>query len=250
VIELPEDDDPAAVKAMVEFFYTENYESPGDKSKPAQEDQEIPTSTISTPKKLSAGQMKVLRRRSAAKAPFSSPEPECIVCEPENVIIDLVDGQIHPLLFHLAVYELADRIQLVDLKSLAEDKFGKMACLAWQHTAFSDAIRKVYDIAPPGSQGDELRDIVIAVAARHAKALFNNDSFSQMVREVNEFSADLNKALCGHTRADHVVIENPTNFLCAGCGTRFSFNVPSGQQYVTCPVCSASKSMGQWGKRI
>ncbi|OCL05311.1 hypothetical protein AOQ84DRAFT_257261, partial [Glonium stellatum] len=58
-----------------------------------------------------------------------------------------------PLLFHIKVYALAEKILWDPLKILAENKFEASLASKWDSITFPLAIRFVYDVAPPGQRG-------------------------------------------------------------------------------------------------
>jgi hypothetical protein len=248
VIELPVDDDADAVKAMVEFFYTGDYECPG------QNPFDITTPAPALPKPKSKSFKKAARvydedgtlrsRVSQLTTPPGVPQ----TLPTSNFTFELSNNQKHPLLFHLAVYEVADRIQQADLKALAESKFERTAQGTWLHLHFLDAVRKVYEIAPPGTQGDRLRKIVLKVTAEHTKEIFATVGFADMLREVHDFSADLNAALCGHESLNYNQVNSlgMETFKCRVCDSSFTIKIPLGLQSMTCPVCKAGISLEEW----
>lgn len=198
MIELPEDDGPEAVRAMVEYFYTSDY-SPSD-------------------------------TKSASLEGLQSD----------------FDDVASNMLFDIQVYALADRLQLNALRLLAEHKFDNTAAKNWVYDEFPEAIKKVYDVAPPGPRGQELRNIVIKYAAENAKALFQNDLFSTVLGDVAEFGRDLSSALCGfkalrYNEQNAARTASDTKFRCGECGTAFSLGLEKGFDFkdcIRCPVCT------------
>ncbi|KAF2431361.1 hypothetical protein EJ08DRAFT_184804 [Tothia fuscella] len=55
------------------------------------------------------------------------------------------------MLFHLAIYEIADMVQNWELRALAENKFTTVARAYWNKGDFPLAVQKVYAVAPPGA---------------------------------------------------------------------------------------------------
>jgi DNA-directed RNA polymerase subunit RPC12/RpoP len=190
VIELPSEDDPIAVRALVEFYYTGSY-----------------------------------------KRPLDLPE--------------LFDGD-GELFFHLAVYEIADRFQQLKMKALAEQKFADLAHEQWDSAIFVESIRKAYNVAPPGTPGDPIRNTVVAIAANRAQAMSEKESFRQVLREVIDFCADLNVALCERLRVREDIDAIQARYECPGCDSKFCLEVPDGQRDLSCPVCTSSRSLKYW----
>lgn len=128
----------------------------------------------------------------------------------------------HPLLFHVDVYTLADRIQNDNLKRTAEEKFKATATTAWNDQEFPAAVESVYANTPPGPKGDRLRRFAAQIAAKHARASFDKDgSFSDMMGGLAEFEKDLVDVLSVE------VGDNGMNIRCAraSCGSVFWVDV-------------------------
>lgn len=157
---------------------------------------------------------------------------------------ELPHGTQHPLLFHLSVCGIADRIQQIDLRTLVETKIEEVAARSWSDLEFMEAVKIVYEISPPGHHGDKLRTIVVKVAARHGKALYTSEPFKRLIRQVREFSADLNEALCGQMSTH----PNQQMFHCpsATCAHSFSTELPVGQQELSCPVFFVKADLDFW----
>jgi hypothetical protein len=104
----------------------------------------------------------------------------------------------HTMIFHLQVYALANRLQIQDLKNLAAENFADVIIKHWGDPSFPAAIQFAYSIAPPSTEGDDLRASVVDVATAHAKDLFTNggkEIFLMMMENNAEFGKDLSRSL-------------------------------------------------------
>lgn len=149
----------------------------------------------------------------------------------------------HPLLFHVDVYALADRIQNANLKRAAEDKFEAAATTAWQDHEFPTAIESVYANTPPGPSGNRLRRISTEIAAKHARVLLDRDQrFRDMMDGVAEFGTDLVDVLSASIDKNGTAIECPRS----ACGFVFRANLDTDRyrhvDQVTCPICAKKMS--------
>ena len=240
------------MKALINFLYTGDYEVPDQKLF-------VPPSPATPSKQDSAfGAFTPISGTSRRRVNFkksklvedgytASPKADSSMPTAEFTF-EVPPDRKHPLLSHLDVYEVADRIQQQDLKTLAERKFESIAGHTWMHSQFSEAIKKVYDIAPPGTQGDKIRNIILAVAAQHARDFFKADAFKKVLREVTDFAADLSAALCGHMSLTMAPASSADAevFTCDICETNFIVRVPEYQSNLSCPVCTGTRTMREW----
>ena len=74
----------------------------------------------------------------------------------------------------LDVYKLADLLQHKQLKSAVVDNFTYLLNNNWDHASFPAAIEKVYDITPPGKEGDILRKVAVHCVSRLSRHLFQH----------------------------------------------------------------------------
>lgn len=99
---------------------------------------------------------------------------------------------------HLDVYALANLIQHSELEKKAMIHFQVAIHIHWCNPTFMDGIKLVYNISPPGVQGDALRNGVVKVAAQHAHEFYRRDNnFSKLTLELPAFADDLARALAG-----------------------------------------------------
>lgn len=102
-----------------------------------------------------------------------------------------------PILFHLEVYALGDRIQHDKLKAAAAQKFDSAITADWRDPVFATAVRTAYEVAPPGPTGDTLRAIVLKVASQNAKMLLKRVEFEDMMDRVAQFGKELAQVMTG-----------------------------------------------------
>jgi len=159
-----------------------------------------------------------------------------------SVALKPPDHTEHAMTWHLQVYALADKLQIQDLKSLAQESFEEVVKEHWDHPAFPLAIRSVYAIAPPGLGGTELREIVLKISTAHASELFTaTDSFANMMEQVAEFGKDLSVQLAKQCAAVSQALYKMDDPRCHICWVGFGKNLKLLQEleYLTCPACGA-----------
>lgn len=116
---------------------------------------------------------------------------------PKNMSKSSPEAPGHIMMFHLQVYTVADQLRIVDLKLSAEDSLRLAANEHWKEPSFPSTIRFAYSIAPPSSEGEGLRKIVVELAAENAKHLFTEkeSTFSKMMESNADFGRDLSRRL-------------------------------------------------------
>jgi hypothetical protein len=153
----------------------------------------------------------------------------------------------NPILFHLKVYALAERILYQPLKALVEKKFEAAAAENWNSPEFPPAIKYVYDVAPPGARGDYIRGIAVNLAAKYARDLFTGDNgkqFSEMMEKNAEFGKDLAIKLSNWSS---ITASGRRGFSCPTCAFTFIAALPKGHSnYVHCPLCGDSYVLSVW----
>jgi hypothetical protein len=154
-----------------------------------------------------------------------------------------------PMLFHINVYALADRVQNTPLKTLSESKFEHLAKKEWKSPDFPSAIEAIYSVAPPGSTGASLRKMIVRLCVAHAKELFNLDrGFSAMLADTPDFAADLARALSG-AGVEARGLEGGVDLeelCCPGCKFVMRASVGPGVSMLTCPVCKWEGIVSRW----
>ena len=154
-----------------------------------------------------------------------------------------------PMLFHINVYALADRVQNKPLKTLAETKFEALAKKEWKSPDFPSAIEAIYSVAPPGSTGDSLRKMIVRLVVSHAKELFNLDrGFTSMLQDTPDFAADLARALSGagiSAKGAELNID-VEELCCPGCKFIMKAAIAQSVTMLTCPICRWEGIVSRW----
>jgi hypothetical protein len=102
------------------------------------------------------------------------------------------------LLSHLDVYEIADLMQHAGLKTAVENHFAVLVRDDYNDDGLYTVVKRVYDVAPPGTHGNELRTIMTRIVARHASEIFRvHPEFKITFENLPAFSVDLAFALSG-----------------------------------------------------
>lgn len=121
------------------------------------------------------------------------------------------------MLFHLDVYELADKIISEELKQLAEINFAATIETSWADDYFAGAIEKAYDIAPPGSHGANLRTPLVSMTVQHLDVLSKREDFVSVTGRVPEFGKDVVLALVNDPSAQTSCVGEKRPFTCVEC---------------------------------
>ena len=118
----------------------------------------------------------------------------------------------------LDVYKLADLLQHKQLKSAVVDNFTYLLNNNWDHASFPAAIEKVYDITPPGKEGDILRKVAVHCVSRLSRHLFqHHPDFVTFLESLPELSSAVVRVLSG-TDPDFLFGFTPTRLMgCQGC---------------------------------
>lgn len=168
---------------------------------------------------------------------------------PEAPQMEYDERALPPMLFHVNVYALADRIQNKPLKTLAEKKFEVIAKKEWKLPDFPSAVQAVYSVAPPGSTGDSLRKMIIRLVVSHAKELFNLDrGFTAMLQDTPDFAADLARALAGagiSAKGAEVNVD-VEELSCPGCKFAMKASIAPNVAMLVCPVCRCEGVVNRW----
>jgi hypothetical protein len=175
-----------------------------------------------------------------------SGESSLVAGEPQQ---EYDERALPPMLFHINVYALADRVQHTPLKKLAETKFEALANKEWKSPDFPSAIEAIYSVAPPGTTGESLRKMIVRMVVSHAKELFGLDrGFSAMLQDTPDFAADLARALSGagvSTKGAETNVD-VEELCCPSCKFIMRAALSSGITMLTCPVCKWEGIVSRW----
>jgi hypothetical protein len=272
-------DDPDAVKAMLQYLYTFDYDMPEDSYEVKETMEEATESRLRSLHEKAVEHVSLLRHLAEEDIPdftdYSTRVADelevtveddaeldylpiddtasSLVADLERITIQEENDEIHehttcPMLFHIKVYALADRIQNPALKDLAERKFESIVALEWKSREFSSAIQAVYSVAPPGPNGDSIRKTVIRLAVSHARDLFSLDrGFSTMLQETPEFGKDLAMGLCGAGIGGSPEYYTDLEELkCPKCAFIFKATLTTNMYHLSCPICKNENTVRKW----
>jgi len=169
--------------------------------------------------------------------------------EQQHQQVEYDERALPPMLFHINVYALADRVQNKPLKDLAESKFEVLAQKEWKSPDFPSAVEAIYSVAPPGNTGDSLRKMIVRLVVAHAKELFYLDrGFSSMIQDTPDFAADLARALSGagiSSKGPELNID-VEELCCPGCKFIMKAAIAPSVTMLTCPVCRWEGIISRW----
>jgi hypothetical protein len=180
---------------------------------------------------------------------INTAEAETSIPQAEEPVPEYDERALPPMLFHINVYALADRVQNTALKNLAESKFEALAKKEWKSPDFPSAIEAIYSVAPPGRTGDSLRKMIVRLVVSHAKELFGLDrGFTLMLQDTPDFAADLARALSGAGISSkgaelNVDVEE---LCCPGCKFIMKAALAATVTMLTCPVCRWEGIVSRW----
>jgi hypothetical protein len=143
------------------------------------------------------------------------------------------------MLFHLHLYALANTLLVDPLKALAQARFQDLVEQDWNTDVFPDTIKRVYEITTPETGGDQLRAIVVRIAARHGTELMAKEGrFSMMMGEVAEFGRDVFQVMAR-------VVEKMVAYRCPVCPFEF-FAKAIEREELVCSSCGVTNKESEW----
>lgn len=120
-------------------------------------------------------------------------------------------ASVSPMIFHLKVYSIADKYDVLVLKSQASEKFAKLVKTCWDMDDFPCAITEIYSSTYGTDRG--LRDLVIETVCEHIYALLEKQDFQTVLEETPGFAADVTRVI-----AQCVPSKNCRCYRCPNCG--------------------------------
>ncbi|KAL1966560.1 hypothetical protein VTN77DRAFT_4482 [Rasamsonia byssochlamydoides] len=105
-----------------------------------------------------------------------------------------------PMLFHVKVYQVADKYGVAALKRRAREEFAAAVQTGWETKKetedFAQAIIDAYAVTAANNDRG-LRDPIVEVAHKHIDELLKKDGFVHALEEAVGFATDLIRALPG-----------------------------------------------------
>jgi speckle-type POZ protein len=138
-------------------------------------------------------------------------------------------AQASPMIFDVKVYSIADKYDVMALKSQAKDKFEKVAKSCWNMGDFPPAISEVYSSTPATDRG--LRDLVVEISCTHIDALLARQDFRNVLQETVGFAADVTQ----------LIASNFKEYKCPNCTKRWKAVLAGGSAYY-CVHCAGSRA--------
>ena len=140
-----------------------------------------------------------------------------------------------PMIFNVKVYSIADKYDVVALKSQAKEKFEKTAKSCWNMDDFPPAISEVYSSTPATDRG--LRDLVVEIVCTHIDALLVRQDFRNVLEETVGFAADVTQRIASTFK----------EYKCPNCTNQWKAVLSGGSTYY-CVRCSSSRA--NWDQYI
>jgi speckle-type POZ protein len=134
-----------------------------------------------------------------------------------------------PMVFHVKVYSIADKYDVVALKSQAKEKFERAAKSCWNMEDFPLAISEVYSLTPATDRG--LRDLVVEIVCTHIDALLVRQDFRNVLEETVGFAADVTQLIASTLK----------EYRCPSCTNHWKAVLSGGSTYY-CVRCSNSRT--------
>ncbi|PVH90219.1 hypothetical protein DM02DRAFT_548234, partial [Periconia macrospinosa] len=141
------------------------------------------------------------------------------------------EGSSSPMLFNIKVYSLADKYDVPELKSLAENKFKDAVENCWDMDDFPYAIIQAYRATPFTDRG--LRDVLVHAACKRIQSLLLKQGFCNVLDETVGFASDMNQKKPEPPKQKE--------YRCPNCGNQGQGIAPSGLT-CNCFHCGRSRS--------
>lgn len=101
------------------------------------------------------------------------------------------------LLVNAKVYVIAEKYDIPQLKRLARHKYEEVLLEAWNSSEFVESLRLIYEGIPEQPKVDELWQVAMKTAGKHAKELLDRGEFLSLCKEKGEVATDILKASLG-----------------------------------------------------
>jgi speckle-type POZ protein len=142
-----------------------------------------------------------------------------------------------PMIFNAKVYSIADKYDVMALKSQAKEKFEKAAKSCWNMEDFPPAISEVYSSTPATDRG--LRGLVVEISCTHIDALLARQDFRNVLEETVGFAADVTQFMAADVT--QLLASNFKEYKCPNCGNHWKAVLSGGSTYY-CVRCGGSRA--------
>jgi hypothetical protein len=97
------------------------------------------------------------------------------------------------LVTNVKVYIIADKNAIEALKTLASKKYQRVVRKSWNHPAFAESARLVYENTMESDRA--IRDVIVQTASENIKALLDRGEFIELLNTYGELATEILKKL-------------------------------------------------------
>ena len=138
---------------------------------------------------------------------------------------------VSPMTFDARVYSIADKYEVLMLKSLAKEKFKQAVKTCWNMDDFPETLIEVYSSTPRTDRG--LRDLVVEIVCKHIQALLEKQDFQTALDEIVGLAADVSRYM-----ANENALTKSRSYKCANCHNTWEAVLSPGSKY-HCVFCGS-----------
>lgn len=136
---------------------------------------------------------------------------------------------VSPMIFNVKVYSIADKYEVLMLKSQAREKFEKLVKACWDKDDFPYTIAEIYSSTLGTDRG--LRDLVVEIVCEHINELLEKQDFQTVLEETVGFAADVTRLMVGSfkkcrwyrcrqcLKSWHAALSPGRTHMCMYCGS-------------------------------
>jgi speckle-type POZ protein len=140
-----------------------------------------------------------------------------------------------PMVFNAKVYSIADKYEVLSLKSYAKQKFETTVETCWDMDDFPYAIAEVYNSTPSVDQG--LRKVVVDAACKHIDQLLSKQGFRDVLEGTEGFASDVARTLSKSQKQSKT-----PSYRCPSCQKQWEAVLPSAGESYYCIYCGSRRS--------
>ncbi|KAM3068339.1 hypothetical protein ACMFMG_009478 [Clarireedia jacksonii] len=149
-----------------------------------------------------------------------------------------------PMVFNAKVYSIADKYEVLSLKSHAKQKFETTVDTCWDMDDFPHAITEVYNSTPSVDQG--LRKVVVDAACKHIDQLLSKQEFRDVLEGTEGFAPDVTQTLAMCQRQSKT--SSQVKYRCPNCSKQWEAVLPLVGDNYCCIHCGNRRS--NWASYI